>query len=131
MSKQIFEDIKIVSEDKSKRKRTDREEIYKIYLTLNALPPTSWGDAFSAALNTPRSAPRATIRLAGTSIEIECNPLLLDDEDMKKIKDVVHDANQIYKTKVEERASKEEQRIQNESDQEKKIDEALNKLDFS
>ena len=135
MDKTEIQDIQVTGEDKSKRTKTDREGVYKIYLTLSAQPPVGWSNAFLSALeeavNRPGFHPRATLTLVGQHIEVDCEPEELTQEDVKKTKDIVTYANQIYRTKKQDQSNVEARRRQYDEAQTTRVDEALDKLDFS
>lgn len=135
MDEMEFQDIQVMGEDKSKRTKTHRERFYKIYLTLSAQPPMDWSNAFLSAVelavNRPGFHPRATLTLVGQHIEVDCNPEELTQEDVRKIKEIVTYTNQLYRAKKQEQAELEARRRQNDEAQTTKVDEALDKLDFS
>jgi IMP dehydrogenase/GMP reductase len=129
-----FQDIQVTGEDKSKRTKIHGER-FKVYWTLSAQPPMGWSNAFLSALeqagNRPGFYPRATLTLVGQRIELDCKPEELTQEDVKKIKEIVRYANEIYRSQKQDQSELEARRMQYDEQQRTKVDDALDKLDFS
>lgn len=127
-----FEDIKIIDVAKNKTKKVSPEkELYYVYLELSETPTAEWARIFVNERSFPRHTMWRTAYIEGKYIVINCALEEIKNFHLSDLKIDVKNSNDKYKKIIEERAieqKKQEEIIKNEK---KKIDDALDKLDFS
>jgi hypothetical protein len=125
-----FEDIRISSIDKAKVYNPDEtKQIYNVYFSLSATPPSEWVQIFEEERRFPRHARWRHAWIEGRNLIVHCplDEVKLHSEDVKQ--DVVN-SNQKYREYLHRLALQEEKETKGKGDERKKIDDAIRGIDF-
>jgi hypothetical protein len=127
-----FQDIKIIDVAKNKTIKVSTEkELYYVYLELSKTPTTEWAKIFDNERKFPRHTLWRKAYIEGKYIVIICALEEIKQFHLNDLKENVKNSNEKYRSFLKEKAigqKKQEETIENEK---KKIDDSLDKLDFS
>lgn len=126
-----FEDVKIISIDKGKTYRPDPEKaLFHVYFKLSAEPPMEWVQIFKGERRFPRHTMWRHAWIDGQYIIVHCCLDEVKRIHFKDIKQDVTNTNQKYRSYLHQQAIEQEKKQQREEAEHKKVDEALDGINF-
>jgi hypothetical protein len=131
MMEKSFQDIRITGLDTHKSHDLPSQDgTQRLYLTLSAVPSTTWREIFDRESSMPRHHIRREASIEGAFIVIICTPEQLEKHHFAFLKEDVKNANEKFRLSVVQQEEQSARFCHIKEEQKKRLEEVRDRLKF-
>ena len=126
-----FQDIRITGLDTNKSPDLPSQDgTQRLYLTLSAVPSTTWREIFDCESSMSRNTIRREVSIEGAFLVILCTPEDLEKHHFAFLKANVKNANETFRWSVAQQEEESARFCQIKEEQKKRLEEVRDRLTF-